>query len=163
MLGVFFMSVKIRKFEEKDVQQAVELCNEIREYHRKILGGYFMPVDRDFEKNALLSTLGSDESYAVVAAENDKIVGLLIANKKYAPYLEKPVVCEIGTLVVAEKYKRCGIGKMLMNEFLTFCKNNGIQEVKLNVFNVNKDACKFYEDYGFEPQRQEMSLKLEQN
>lgn len=44
------MSIKIRRFEEKDVTQAVDLCNEIREHHRKILNGYFAPINRDFEK-----------------------------------------------------------------------------------------------------------------
>lgn len=73
------MCIKIRNLEEKDVVQAVELCNEIREHHRKILNGYFAPINRDFEKNALLSTIGS------VAVDGDKVVGLLIANKKMLP------------------------------------------------------------------------------
>lgn len=65
--------------------QAVELCNEIRKHHRKILNGYFAPINRDFEKNALLSTIGSDNAFAVVAVDGDKVVGLLIANKKMLP------------------------------------------------------------------------------
>lgn len=154
------MSIKIRRFEEKDVVQAVDLCNEIREHHRKILNGYFAPINRDFEKNALLSTIGSDNAFAVVAVDGDKVVGLLIANKKNAPYLENPIICNIGTLGVIQEYRKQGIGKMLMNEFLTFCKENGIQEIKLGVFNDNKIAYKFYEDYGFKPQEQEMSLKF---
>lgn len=79
------MCIKIRNLEEKDVVQAVELCNEIREHHRKILNGYFAPINRDFEKNALLSTIGSDNAFAVVAVDGDKVVGLLIANKKMLP------------------------------------------------------------------------------
>ena len=84
----------------------------------------------------------------------------MIANKKNVPYLENPIICNIGTLGVIQEYRKQGIGKMLMNEFLTFCKENGIQEVKLGVFNDNKIAYKFYEDYGFKPQEQEMSLKF---
>lgn len=154
------MSIKIRSFTEKDVDQAVELCHEIREYHRKILNGYFTPINRDFERNALLSTIGSDRAFAIVAVDGDKLLGLLIAHKKNAPYLENPIICNIGTLGVIQKYRKQGIGKMLMNEFLIFCQENGIQEVKLGVFNDNKVAQQFYEDYGFKPQEQEMSLKL---
>lgn len=154
------MSIEIRKFEENDVIQAVELCNEIREYHRELLNGYFAPINRDFEEKSLLSTIGSDNSFAIVAVDGDKVIGLLIANKKSAPYLENPIICNIGTLGVIHTYRKQGIGKMLMNEFLTFCKKNGIQEVKLGVFNDNKVAYKFYEDYGFKPQEQEMSLKF---
>lgn len=154
------MNIEVRKFQEKDVDQAVDLCNEIREHHRKILNGYFAPINRDFEKNALLSTIGSDNAFAIVAVDGNKVVGLLIANKKNAPYLENPIICNIGTLGVVQEYRKQGIGKMLMDEFLAFCKKNGIQEVKLGVFNDNKIAYKFYEDYGFKPQEQEMSLKF---
>lgn len=155
------MDIKIRKFEAKDIAQAVELCDEIREYHREILHGYFNPIDRNFEEQALLSTLGSEKSFAVVALHGDKLVGLLIADKKCAPYLEKPNVCHIGTLGITKEYRKQGIGKMLMKEFLAFCKQQNIQEVTLGVFNDNKNAYKFYEDYGFKPQEQKMSLKFD--
>lgn len=79
------MNIEVRKFQEKDVAQAVDLCNEIREHHRKILNGYFASINRDFEKNALLSTIRSDNAFAIVAVDGNKVVGLLIANKKNAP------------------------------------------------------------------------------
>ena len=155
------MEIKIRKFEEKDIAQAVELCDEIREYHRAILHGYFNPIDRHYEEQALLSTLGSDKSFAIVAMHGEKLVGLLIADKKCAPYLEKPSVCHIGTLGVTKDYRQQGIGRMMMKEFLEFCKQQKIQEVSLGVFNDNKSAYKFYEDYGFKPQEQKMTLKFD--
>lgn len=34
------MSIKVRKMELKDIEQVLELCDEIREYHRNILDGY---------------------------------------------------------------------------------------------------------------------------
>lgn len=154
------MNVKIRKFEAKDAAQTVELCDEIREYHRKILNGYFAPLDRGFEKNALLSTVGNGDAFAFVAVDGDKVVGLLTADKRNLPYLENSVICSVGTFGVTREYRRQGIGKMLMDKFLAFCKENGVQEVKLGVFNDNRAAYKFYEDYGFQPQEQKMSLKF---
>lgn len=154
------MSIIIRKFEEKDLAQALDLCDEIREYHRQILNGYFTPINREFEKSALLATLDNDFSFAFVAVDDLNIVGILIADKKNAVHLEKPAVCHIGTFGVAEKYRKQGIGKKLLDEFLKFCRQQKFQEVKLSVFNDNKAACKFYEDCGFKSQEQKMSLKL---
>lgn len=158
--GEISMGIEIRKFQQQDISQAVDLCDEIREYHRNILNGYFAPINRDFEKNALLETLKNDSAFALVAVADDNVVGLLIAHKKIAPYLEKQIVCNIGTLGVTKKYRKQGIGQKLMKRFLELCKEQGIQEIKLGVFNDNQIAYRFYEDFGFTPQQQTMSLKI---
>ena len=155
------MSIIIRKLNENDIEQAINLCDEIREYHRQILNGYFNPIDREFERNALLSTLNSESSYAFVAEDNSNIVGILIADRKNAPYLEKPLVCHVGTFGVTQKYRKQGIGKKLFDEFLKFCRQQKIQEVKLSVFCSNKAACEFYKHYGFQTNEQKMSLNLD--
>lgn len=156
------MSVVIRNFKENDIGQALELCNEIREYHRELLNGYFKPLNREFEEDALLSTLKDENDFVMVAVEGDKLVGLLIATKKNTPYLEKSPIVHIGTLGVVREYRGKGIGKMLMNECVKFCRENGIDEIDLSVYNANKNAVKFYEDCSFESFRQTMCLKLDE-
>lgn len=153
-------NIVIRKFKAEDIEQAIGLCDEIREYHRKILNGYFMPIDRNFEEKALMETLKNDNNFAFVAVDKDEIIGILIAEKKTAPQLENPLVCNIGTLVVKQEFRKRGIGKMLMDYCIDTCKNMKIQEIKLGVFNDNINACKFYEKYGFKPLEQKMNLKL---
>lgn len=154
------MFVEIKKLQEQHVPQVLNLCREIREYHRKILDGYFIIQDDELERNQLLNFIKIENSIALIAVDRDKIVGLLLAEQKISPWLENPKTAHISNFGVCEKYRGNGIGKSLMNFFYNVCEENGIKEIKLGVFNKNEKAYRFYHEYGFEPQEQRMSLKV---
>ena len=42
---------EIRRLTVADLPAALELCNEIREHHRRLLGGYFAPLDYALEED----------------------------------------------------------------------------------------------------------------
>ena len=69
--------MKIRKFEEKDIPQVLEICREMREHHRKVLNGYFKPIDEAYELKSLQETLtdDDDDAFALVAEEGDTVYG----------------------------------------------------------------------------------------
>ena len=46
---------EIRRLTVADLPAALELCNEIREHHRRLLGGYFAPLDYALEEENLKS------------------------------------------------------------------------------------------------------------
>jgi len=154
--------MKIRKFEEKDLEQAIELCREIREHHREVLNGYFMPLDDNFEKRALLASL-KDENLLVWVADNEgEIVGLLISEKRMLPYLEQQSRVNVETLGVKKSFRKQGIGRKMMDVLYEYCQDNGVAEIKLGVFNKNTSAYKFYEKYGFKPLEQRMNLFIKE-
>lgn len=154
------MAIKIRKFEEHDLKEVLELCNEVREHHREILHGYFTPQDNELEQQGFLSSLTSDKDIALVAVEDNEIKGLLLAEKRFSPFLEQPRIGYIHNFGVFKKHRHQGIGQLLMQAFLEECKACNISEIKLGVFNANQSAYAFYEDFGFTPQEQKMSLHL---
>lgn len=154
------MSVIIRKFESKDIEQLLVLCDEIREHHRELLGGYFLPQDNEFEENNLTSLLVDDKAIVLVAVDDAGVEGLLLAEKRVAPYLEMPKIGYIHNFGVFKKARGKGIARLLMDAFYVECKKLGIQEIKLGVFNKNKIAYDFYEKYGFDAQEQKMSLRV---
>ena len=151
--------LKIRKFERADLPQVLELCREVRQYHTDILGGYFAEQDDAFEQSGFLATLEDDRMTALVAEEGEEINGYLLAEKKYSPYLREPNVVHISNIGVKKGLRGKGIGKKLMDALFEMCKAEGVDEIRLGVFNKNTVAYKFYERYGFEPFEQRMSSK----
>lgn len=152
--------MKIRKFEKKDLRQVLDICREVRDYHIDILGGYFTPQDDRMEQEGFLASLINDKITVLVAAENDKIYGYLLASQKFAPYLQYPQVAHISNFGVKKEYRHQGLGKMLMDAFYDICRQKGIDEIRLGVFNKNQNAYNFYQDYGFEPFEQRMKINV---
>ena len=152
--------MKIRKFEEKDLPQVLKLCKEVRDYHIKILDGYFTPQDDNIEKLGFLESLKNDKVIALKAEEDDLILGYLLAENRYSPYLSAPNVMHISNIGIKEGLRGKGLGKAIMSAFCDICRQNDIDEIRLGVFNKNVSAYKFYEKYGFEPFEQRMKLQL---
>lgn len=154
--------MKIRLLEDKDIPQVLEICREMREHHRRILGGYFKPIDEDYERSSLAKALGDENSPVYVAeTEDGKIAGMVQAAFEVRPYLEQESFCHIGGLGVLPGYRRRGIAKALMDRVFEACRARKITEVTLGVFNRNTGAYKFYEDLGFLPLEQKMKLDLD--
>ena len=154
------MGIEIRKFKEDDLSQVLELCNEVREHHRELLEGYFTKQDDNEEKAPFLESLVNNKILAWVAVAGNQIEGLLLADKKVSPHLEKPRIAHICNIGVRKSSRSKGIGRLLMDRFYKYCQDNDIQEIKLGVFNKNTIAYNFYEKFGFEPQEQKMSLMI---
>jgi ribosomal protein S18 acetylase RimI-like enzyme len=52
-------------------------------------------------------------------------------------------------IAVSEKYKGKGLGLIMMNQLITFAKQNKVKQIKLSVDNDNAPAIKLYEKLGF--------------
>lgn len=154
------MTIQIRKMKLQDIEQVLKLCDQIREYHRNILDGYFTHQDDELEKEILLESLHSDDKLPLVAVDENEIVGVLLAEKRNTPWLENSKIAHIFNFGVVEEARGKGIAKLMMDSFFAECKKEDIKEIKLGVFNKNTIAYNFYQKYGFEPQEQRMSLKV---
>ncbi len=152
------MTINIRKFEKQDLRQVLKICRFIRDYHIDVLGGYFNKQNDKFEQLPFLESLENDKILALVAEENNKIVGLILAVDRIAPHLTSQRIVAVENICVIETMQKSGIGKMLMDEIYNYCKIHGIKEIKLGVFNDNKKAYDFYTKYGFNPLEQRMNL-----
>lgn len=151
----------IRKLNEKDLLQALEICKEMREHHRNFLHGYFKPLDEEFEMRALVSSLEDENAIDLVAEIDGQVAGLLQADIKFRPYLETENFCHVCGLGVLPAFRRQGIAKKLMTELVSECKKRGIVEISLGVFYDNIGACQLYEALGFKPLEQKMRMRLE--
>ena len=152
--------MQIRNFEKQDLNQVLELCREVRQYHIDILDGYFSPQNDVFEQMGFLTSLEDTKYVALVAINNNKVVGYLLAEKKISLHLIHSKIIHICNFGVSKDIRGKGVGKKLMDTLFDLCVKEGIEEISLGVYNKNTIAYNFYEKYGFTPIEQKMTLNI---
>ncbi len=80
--------------------------------------------------------------YSKYIFSDEKIIALIVSSEKNGkPYINK--------LAVLPEYRRLGLAKILVKEFVDILVNSGEREVLLSVKKSNKSALKFYKKLGF--------------
>lgn len=98
--------------------------------------------DVDDSRDGIKRFLERNPSTCFVAEKDGGIVGVIISgNDGRRGYIYH--------MSVAEKYRRCGIGTMLVNTCLSALKNEGISKVALLVFRYNESGNAFWKKNGF--------------
>jgi diamine N-acetyltransferase len=97
-------------------------------------------------------------SYCLIAEDDDKAVGYLVASFKETTYRKSKCV-EIQNMGVSPDYRSKGIGSMLIKKCLEWAKTQAFHKVYVNAYFGNLDAIKFYKKNGFS----EIDLGLEQD
>lgn len=142
------MQVVIRKIESADAQAISQLSGQL---------GYAFSVEDTTHQIDAINTSANDIAY--VAVIDNVIVGWIHAF--YTILLECPSCCEIGGLVVHEAYRGKGIGKMLIDSIIPWCKTKHCNVLQVHS-NVKRAAAhKFYVQYGFKQIKEQKVLCLQ--
>ena len=159
------MDIKIIKPQEKHIEQMVKLADDSRQYHIDIMNGYFKPVtpvSSGFEEKAIRTHMSEPENNIIFIAvdQHDTVLGMIMGEKVYKPWLQDSHFGHVSNIIVSSNARRQGIGKKLMDALVQECKQSGVQEIDLGVYNSNTAAYDFYIEYGFKPIKQSLSIKL---
>lgn len=133
--------VLIRKYRSIDKESCRSLWRELTEWHRQIyqepsIGGSH--PEEYFDKH--LKKVGADNLW--VAILNSRVIGLtgLIIDEEEA---------EIEPLIVSEKNRKKGIGKLLVETMINEIRKQGIKMVNVRPVARNKEAIDFFYNRGF--------------
>ncbi len=129
----------IRKLELKDIEEVFELLNEL--YKNKIEHSIFIEKYKE--------SLKDDKFYGIVAIEDNKVVGVLIS-QIINRLVKKRNILFIDDLIVNEKYRNKGIGKLLIQVAINYATSKDCETVELTSYILNVNAHRFYENNGFE-------------
>jgi diamine N-acetyltransferase len=149
------MDFSIRQAEEKDYSGLNILFEEIDEHHRKALPQVFRKPDgpaRAFD--FLTTTLADPNAVLFIAETQDQIIGLLYGYIRIIPEIPIRIPCRIGevdTLVVAQRFRRLGIGKALMERAHDWAGHMKLDRLELSVWNFNTGAQDFYREMDYRP------------
>lgn len=91
-----------------------------------------------------------NNNYVVVALLDDKIVGYLAGTINEKGSYENVQYGEINNMFIKDYCRGSGVGKALINEFKTYCKNNNINNLIVTASYKNINAINFYKKNGFE-------------
>lgn len=153
----------IRTANTNDLENICWLAEEISSSHHEKAPHVFAPspgIERDREHwNAVIT---SENSTMLVAEEDREIVGFISAKimATSSTFLQPRIICHIGTLVVAQRRHRTGIGERLLFTVEKWAADQSATEIKLEVFDFNKGAIQFYAADGYSTQSHIMTKTI---
>lgn len=98
--------------------------------------------ERD-DQDDLASYIGTESKLAVIAYNNGKPAGLLLASENWNGY------ALIDNIKVDIDHRKAGIGRMLVDAAAEWAKSRNFPGLMLETQDNNVNACLFYQRYGF--------------
>lgn len=151
------MDISIELGKINDVNELEKLYNDLNDYLENGINypGWIKGI-YPVKENAI-DGINSNSLY--VAKHNGKIVGSIILKHKPEPGYSKTKwlfesdysdVFVIYTFAVHPDFLRCGVGKALMEFSFKYSISLKAKSIRLDVYEGNMPAIKFYEKLGFE-------------
>ncbi len=92
----------------------------------------------------------SVETEVVVAIANNEIIGSAYAQIRAAkPYLTYDKFAYLGFMFVTPDHRGKGINKKIIDYLKSWCRKQGVFEIRLDVYHDNPSALRAYEKAGF--------------
>lgn len=139
----------IRKAQLEDLNIIQNLNNELFKLEKE-------KYDSTLVQDWPLSEVGKQyfedliiNHYVIVAEKDDKIVGYLAGSINEKGSYEEIQYGEINNMLVDNNFRGLGIGKLLIDKFKQYCKDNNINNLKVVASAKNIKAIEFYKKNGF--------------
>jgi GNAT superfamily N-acetyltransferase len=142
------MEIFIRDITERDAEAVNTLSAQL---------GYTMSLDQTLAN--IRSVLGTRGHNAFVAVQENRIIGWI--GVAQALQIESAPFCEIRGLIVDERYRALGIGKLLIEKVKQWCKETENKTLRLRTNMIRRDAHLFYEHLGFKEIKEQKVFEMQ--
>ncbi len=149
--------VIIRVSTEKDAPAVHRLLCIIADLHKNGRPDMFPNLTSKYTEQEVALRLSKPDNGVFVADVNGEVVGYVFCD----------VIKEgngntlyIDDLCVDPSVRRMGIGRLLIDKTREYAKEKNCDFLMLNVWEFNKNAVRFYEEYGFTTRTRHMEIKL---
>ena len=154
------MRINIRKANINDLIHIQNLNNslfdlEYSNYDSTLKLGW--PFEKDGEEYFIDRI---KNNLIFVAEINGKIVGYLAGSILEEISYSVETFAELDNMYIDTNYRGYGIGSKLINEFKNYCKNIGIENIKVTAYSENKQAINFYMKNGFQDYNTTLIFKI---
>ena len=147
--GDFVNDIIIREAQLEDLNIIQNLNNELFKLEKE---NYDSTLVRDWPLSEDGKQYFEDliiNHYVIVAIKDDKIVGYLAGSINEKGSYEEIQYGEINNMLVDNNFRGLGIGKLLVDKFKQYCKDNNINNLKVVASAKNIKAIEFYKKNGF--------------
>ena len=130
----------IRPAEKKDCERMMELIRELALYEKspdEVTVNFDHFVDSGFGANPVW--------WAWVAETEGKVEGFALYYKRYSTWKGQRLYLE--DIIVTEKLRGKGIGKLLFDKLISICKEDNYTGMVWQVLKWNEPAINFYKKY----------------
>lgn len=147
------MNFTIRKGVEKDLPQVLELIKELAIFEKA-------PHDVVVNINEMTNwAFGKDKIFDFFVVEKETlIIGTAIYYYKYSTWAGKCLFLE--DIIVTEKERGNGLGKLLFNEVVKVAKMQAARRMEWQVLDWNLNAIEFYKKYPTQFDAEWLNCKL---
>lgn len=134
------MSITIRDARKEDCKRMMELVNELAVYEKapeEVTVTFDHFVESGFGENPVW--------WAYVAEVDGKVEGFALCYKRYSTWKGQRLYLE--DLLVTEKLRGKGVGKLLFDRLIEECKEKKYSGMMWQVLDWNEPAINFYKKY----------------
>jgi len=147
--------VRVRPASPRDYAALVALFDELDEFHRRARPDFFRPYDGPARtREQIEQWLAGPGSTVLVAESESGVVGLAVLLTRppaaFAGALPRKVI-ELDNLVVRADQRDRQIGRRLLVAVVDWSRQQSATHVEVAVHAFNRDARRFYENFGFTP------------
>jgi GNAT superfamily N-acetyltransferase len=147
--------VLIRTARMGDYHALVALFDELDEFHRQARPDVFRRFDGPVRPREQIERwLAGPGSTVLVAESGQDVVGLAVLLTRPPPVFPGVVphkAIELDNLVVRADQRSQRIGRQLLEASVAWTRGQGASHVTVAVHAFNRDARRFYENFGFLP------------
>lgn len=131
------MNIQVRKAEKKDCHRIMDLVQELADYEKapnEVTVAFDHFVESGFSENPVW--------WAFVAEVNGIVEGFALYYIRYSTWKGQRMYLE--DLLVTEKLRGLGLGKLLFDELFKECAAKGFSGMTWQVLDWNEPAINFY-------------------
>lgn len=145
--------MNVRKGVQADLPHVLTLVKELAEYEKAL-------AEVEVTVNEMMNWgFGEDKLFEFFVLEKEsKIIGIALYYYKYSTWKGKCLFLE--DIIVTEKERGRGYGKLLFNEVAKVAKEQKVRRMEWQVLEWNTPAIKFYEKYNSVIDPEWMNCKL---
>jgi len=147
------MNINLRKGTEKDLPSALNLVKELAVFEEA-------PAEVEVTLNEMTNWgFGKEKLFDFFVLEKqDVIIGMALYYYKYSTWKGKCLFLE--DLIVTEKERGNGFGKLLFDEVVKVAKEQKVRRMEWQVLDWNKPAIGFYKKYNSNFENEWINCKL---
>jgi GNAT superfamily N-acetyltransferase len=159
------MDLTIRPATAQDYDNLCEIIAEVDAMHREACPHIFQePPGPARERSYILERLADEDHGLFVAELGGRVAGflhLVAHDTPPIPILVPRRLVMVDDLVVRRDLRRGGIGRALMEWAESWAREQGADELELNVFEFNAGAIAFYRHLGYGTRTRRMCKGLD--
>ncbi|MBQ4120265.1 MAG: GNAT family N-acetyltransferase [Clostridia bacterium] len=156
--------MEIRRAKPQDIGRINDLLYQVASIHAEGRPDIFKSDAKKYTDQELTNIISDDNSPIFVAVDdNDCVLGYAFCVYQITKnniLLKDKKTLYIDDICVDENSRGAHIGKSLYEYVVAFAKENGFDNITLNVWVFNQSAYKFYEKCGMEPLKITMEKTL---